>query len=86
MIHLVIMSIMLIKYNYHVFIIIIITIGHREVVVKSAIKGEQLQKQVKKDSVNLTELESLNSLSGNYYPMYSLSLFITIIIIISLCR
>lgn len=85
MIHLVIMSITQIKYNYHVFIIIIITIGHREVVVKSAIKGEQLQKQVKKDSVNLTELESLNSLSGNYYPMYSLSLFITIIII-SLCR
>jgi hypothetical protein len=37
---------------------------HREVVVKSAIKGEQLQKQAKRDSANLVEIESINSLSG----------------------
>jgi len=37
---------------------------HREVVVKSAIKGEELQKQAKRDSANLVEIESINSLSG----------------------
>lgn len=37
---------------------------HRVTLVQSAMKGEQLSKQVKKDSVNLTEIESINSLAG----------------------